>query len=248
VTADISRPARALLAPGLEISRLVTGLWQVADMERGGTLLDPVKGAADMAAYAAAGFDTFDMADHYGSAEVITGELLNRADGRGVRAFTKWCPPPGPMTPEVVRAGVQRSLDRMRTSRIDLMQFHWWTFEHPGWLDAMHELARLREEGLIGHLGLTGTRRQAAGLRHAGRWLPVRALAGPRRARRGGRLEQDEIPPLHRRGGRLGRAAGRAAGRRPRGEEAWRVDRQRGHALGARSTRGGGGDRRRAPG
>jgi aryl-alcohol dehydrogenase-like predicted oxidoreductase/enamine deaminase RidA (YjgF/YER057c/UK114 family) len=150
-----SRPARTELAPGLEISRVVTGLWQVADMERGGQLLDPQAGAQAMAEYAAAGFDTFDMADHYGSAEVITGHLLSRPEGRGVRAFTKWCPPPGPMTPQGVREGVQRSLDRMRTARIDLLQFHWWTFEHPGWIDAMTELARLREEGLIGHIGLT---------------------------------------------------------------------------------------------
>ncbi len=149
---------RTRLAPGLEIPRLVTGLWQVADQERGGTLLDPVVAAGHLAQYAAAGFDTFDMADHYGSAEVITGELLNSAAGRAlpaIRAFTKWCPPPGPMTAETVRAGVQRSLERMRTSRIDLLQFHWWTFEHPGWLDAMLELARLRDEGLIGHIGLT---------------------------------------------------------------------------------------------
>jgi diketogulonate reductase-like aldo/keto reductase/enamine deaminase RidA (YjgF/YER057c/UK114 family) len=39
--------------------------------------------------------------------------------------------------------------------RIDLMQFHWWSFDHPGYLDAMLELARLRDEGLIAHLGLT---------------------------------------------------------------------------------------------
>ncbi len=43
----------------------------------------------------------------------------------------------------------------MRTNRIDLPQFHGWTFEHPGWLGALHELARLREEGLFGHVGLT---------------------------------------------------------------------------------------------
>jgi aryl-alcohol dehydrogenase-like predicted oxidoreductase/enamine deaminase RidA (YjgF/YER057c/UK114 family) len=150
-----SRPPRTDLAAGLEISRVVTGLWQVADMERGGRLLDPQAGAQAMAEYAAAGFDTFDMADHYGSAEVITGHLLARPEGRGVRAFTKWCPPPGPMTPQAVREGVQRSLERMRTARIDLLQFHWWTFQHPGWIDAMTELARLREEGLIGHIGLT---------------------------------------------------------------------------------------------
>lgn len=148
------RPERALLAPGLEIARLVTGLWQVADMERGGVLLDPVRGAADMAAYVQAGFDSFDMADHYGSAEVITGQLLAGAAPGSVRAFTKWCPPPGPMNAAIVREGVQRSLDRLRVPCLDLLQFHWWTFDHPGYIDAMVELARLREQGLIAHLGL----------------------------------------------------------------------------------------------
>ncbi len=154
MTAAPLRPERTELAPGLEISRIVTGLWQVADMERGGTLLDPERGAQAMSEYAQAGFDTFDMADHYGSAEVITGHLLQSAAGKGVKAFTKWCPAPGPMTAAIVRDGVQRSLERMQTSCIDLLQFHWWTFEHPGYIDAMLELARLREQGLIRHLGL----------------------------------------------------------------------------------------------
>ena len=46
------RPDRTLLAPGLEISRVVTGLWQVADMERDGRLLDRDAAAAAMADYA----------------------------------------------------------------------------------------------------------------------------------------------------------------------------------------------------
>jgi aryl-alcohol dehydrogenase-like predicted oxidoreductase/enamine deaminase RidA (YjgF/YER057c/UK114 family) len=146
---------RTLLAPDLEISRVVTGLWQVADMERGGETLDPVRGAAALAEYALAGFDTFDMADHYGSAEVITGALKTTPGHPPFRAFTKWCPKPGPMTPAIVREGVQRSLDRMQTARLDLLQFHWWTFDDPRYIDAMLELERLREEGLIGHLGLT---------------------------------------------------------------------------------------------
>ena len=66
-------PERIELAPGLEICRIVTGLWQVADMERNGQQLDPGTAAAALADYAAAGFDTFDMADHYGSAEDIAG-------------------------------------------------------------------------------------------------------------------------------------------------------------------------------
>src|SRR5262245_65498440 len=35
------RPPRVKLGPGLEVPRVLTGLWQVADMERGGTRLDP---------------------------------------------------------------------------------------------------------------------------------------------------------------------------------------------------------------
>ena len=148
------RPERTLLAPGLEISRIVTGLWQVADMERGGTLVNPRTGAAAMAGYVAAGFDSFDMADHYGSAELITGTLLASAQQGAVKAFTKWCPPPGPMTAATVREGVQRSLDRLRVPCIDLLQFHWWSFDHSAYIDAMLELARLRQDGLIAHLGL----------------------------------------------------------------------------------------------
>jgi len=146
---------RTTLAPGLEISRIVTGLWQVADMERDGKTLDPVQGALALAEYARAGLDTFDMADHYGSAEVIAGTLLASVGHPPVRAFTKWCPSPGPMTAVTVRQGVQRALDRLQTSRIDLLQFHWWTFDDPRYIDAMVELARLREEGLIANLGLT---------------------------------------------------------------------------------------------
>ena len=51
------------------------------------------------------------------------------------------------MTAEIVRAGVQERLDRLGVDKVDLLQFHWWTFEHPAWLDALHEMARLREEG-----------------------------------------------------------------------------------------------------
>jgi aryl-alcohol dehydrogenase-like predicted oxidoreductase/enamine deaminase RidA (YjgF/YER057c/UK114 family) len=152
------RPLRTELAPGLEISRLVTGLWQVADQERDGRVLDHAAAADDLAAYARAGFDTFDMADHYGSAELITGRFLAQARREGgprSSVFTKWCPPPGPMTAETVRAGVQRSLDRLGVETIDLLQFHWWTFEHPNYLDAMKGLAALREEGRIRHIGVT---------------------------------------------------------------------------------------------
>jgi aryl-alcohol dehydrogenase-like predicted oxidoreductase/enamine deaminase RidA (YjgF/YER057c/UK114 family) len=150
-----TRPDRLRLSDRLEISRALTGLWQVADIEKDGQIIDPDSGADWLAAYAVQGFDTFDMADHYGSAEIIAGHLLARGGKPRPLAFTKWCPPPGPMTADVVRAGVEDRLRRLKVDRVDLLQFHWWTFAHPEWLDALHELARLRQEGVIAELGVT---------------------------------------------------------------------------------------------
>src|SRR6478752_8812488 len=107
-------PPRIALTKDLSISRIVCGLWQVADIEKNGTVIDPDKGADALQAYTRDGFDTFDMADHYGSAEVITGRLMAMARRGEVvtptckppAAFTKWCPEPGPMSAAIVRAGV----------------------------------------------------------------------------------------------------------------------------------------------
>jgi aryl-alcohol dehydrogenase-like predicted oxidoreductase len=43
----------------------------------------------------------------------------------------------------------------MNTEQLDLLQFHWWDYADPRYLDALSELSRLRDEGRIRHLGLT---------------------------------------------------------------------------------------------
>jgi aryl-alcohol dehydrogenase-like predicted oxidoreductase/enamine deaminase RidA (YjgF/YER057c/UK114 family) len=53
------------------------------------------------------------------------------------------------------RAAVGRSLERLRAERLDLLQFHTWTYEDPRWLDALFNLQELVDEGAIGHLALT---------------------------------------------------------------------------------------------
>ena len=152
---------RCELAPDLSIARVLTGLWQIADMERGGKTLDPLATARCMQPYVAAGFTTFDMADHYGSAEVIAGtyraELAgdSPAGDPGVQLLTKWVPEPGPVTHEQVRAAVRRALERLRTERIDLLQFHAWNYHDLSYVDCLRHLNELKQEGLIGHLGLT---------------------------------------------------------------------------------------------
>ncbi|MDH3731945.1 MAG: aldo/keto reductase [Gemmatimonadota bacterium] len=145
---------RTTLADGLEVSRILTGLWQIADLERSGDLVDRDATAAAMHAYVEAGFTTFDMADHYGSAEDIAGAYRERV-GDAAECLTKWVPRPGPYTRDEVRAAVQVSLDRLNTDSIDLLQFHAWRYSDPVWLDCLFWLDELREEGLIRHLGLT---------------------------------------------------------------------------------------------
>ncbi len=144
------------LAPDLSVSRVLTGLWQVADLEREDDVLDPEAGAAAMAEYADAGFTSFDMADHYGSAELIAGRLRAlRGPERPVQLLTKWVPEPGPLTRQDVRVAVDRARARLGVERLDLLQFHTWSYADPSWLDALFWLDELREEGLVAHLGLT---------------------------------------------------------------------------------------------
>jgi aryl-alcohol dehydrogenase-like predicted oxidoreductase/enamine deaminase RidA (YjgF/YER057c/UK114 family) len=146
---------RATLAPQLTVSRVLTGLWQIADMERGGRAIDAERAAGALTAYVDAGFTSFDMADHYGSAEIVAGLLRGRVAPGEVQLLTKWVPKPGPFTRADVRAAVERALGRMHAPRIDLLQFHSWSYADPRWLDALFYLRELKDEGLIGALGLT---------------------------------------------------------------------------------------------
>ena len=174
---------RVSLASGLQVSRVVVGLWQVADQERRrGSPLDPKAGARAMAEYARAGFTTFDMADHYGSAEVVAGELVRQevqrqvqrqaqrevgrpaqrhtqgmpgGDALPVQLLTKWVPAPGRIARQTVADAVDRARERMGVDAIDLLQFHAWNYADPSWLDALFYLAEQRESGAIRHLGVT---------------------------------------------------------------------------------------------
>ena len=154
-------PERAELAEGLNVSRVITGLWQVADLERHGRTLDRERAADALVDYAAAGFDCFDMADHYGSAELIAGEARRKIKQAGgpaaerLKLLTKWCPTPEQHAYEAVRDGVQTRADRLGVACIDLLQLHWWHFDHPGYIDVMDALMRLKSDGLIAHIGVT---------------------------------------------------------------------------------------------
>jgi len=143
------------LADDLQITKVLTGLWQIADMERDGKQLDLDATARTMQPYLDAGLTTFDMADHYGSAELISGRFRKKVGGDKVQLLTKWVPEPGKSSKESVRTAVQRALDRMQMDQLDLLQYHAWNYADAAWLDDLFWLQELKQEGLIRHIGLT---------------------------------------------------------------------------------------------
>jgi len=152
-------PRQLQFTPDLLIQRLLNGLWQVSG---GHGRIDPRQAVPAMLALHAAGFTTWDLADHYGPAEDFIGQFrraLSAARGPAalaeVQAFTKWVPPPTRLTRPQVAEAVAISRRRMDTAALDLLQFHWWDYANEHYLIALDYLAELRQAGQIKHLALT---------------------------------------------------------------------------------------------
>ncbi len=150
------------LRPGYRISSVIKGGWQLAGDH--GTV-DPAAAINDMAAFVDAGITTFDCADIYTGVEEMIGLFLKdvrRSRGAGIaetiRVHTKYVPDLTALedlTPDRIEAGIDRSLTRLGVERLDLVQFHWWDYDVPGALEALHHLSELRGRGKIHYIGLT---------------------------------------------------------------------------------------------
>lgn len=142
------RPIGALQVPAITI-----GLWQVAG---GHGKINLEKAVQEMKIYAEAGFFAFDLADIYGPSEDLYGRFLKeKNDASCSYGFTKFVPRPGPMTRSIVETSINRSLQKMGVSSLDMVQFHWWDYEDERYLDAAKALAELKEEGKILEVALT---------------------------------------------------------------------------------------------
>ena len=134
-------------------------MWQVAG---GHGYIDHELAIADMLRYHDAGFTTWDLADIYGPAEDFIGQFRRRLlkqkgkeELARVQSSTKWVPQPGKVTRSFVNENIDRSLRRMSVSSLDLLQFHWWDYNNPYYMDALKYLSDIRDEGVIKHIGLT---------------------------------------------------------------------------------------------
>jgi aryl-alcohol dehydrogenase-like predicted oxidoreductase len=150
------------LAPGYRISRLLRGGWQLAG---GHGPVETERALSDMAAFVQAGVRTFDCADIYTGVEDMIGRFRARMLAErgaealaGFKVHTKFVPDWDDLARvdrAYVRRIVERSLQRLRMERLDLVQFHWWNYEAPGAIDTALMLKELQDEGKIDRIGGT---------------------------------------------------------------------------------------------
>lgn len=145
------------LAPGYEISRLIKGGWHLAG---GHGAVDPARACLDMARFVEAGITTFDCADIYTGVEELIGRFRRKfpEHARKLRVHTKFVPDLDSLASvdgARVEASIDRSLRRLGVEKLDLVQFHWWDYGVPRYVEIALELERLRRAGKIGHIGAT---------------------------------------------------------------------------------------------
>jgi aryl-alcohol dehydrogenase-like predicted oxidoreductase len=146
------------LGTGLRVSRIAKGNWQLA--ERHSAPYDRDRAIEDMRAFVEAGITLFDCADHYVGVEQLIGDFRRRHPGLAakLRVSTKLVPDQGTLR-QVKRADLEKIVDtslvRLGLERLDLVQFHWWDYAVPGYVQCMQWMKELQAAGKVAHLGTT---------------------------------------------------------------------------------------------
>jgi aryl-alcohol dehydrogenase-like predicted oxidoreductase len=151
---------RVSIESDFSISRIIKGGWQLSQGHSEGNTLTALH---DMQAFVDAGITTFDCADIYTGVEELIGRFLSDYRRRfGKRApveiFTKFVPDYD-VLPQISRTYVERvidrSLKRLGVDELDMVQFSWWNYAMPRWMETALWLVELQRAGKIKHLGGT---------------------------------------------------------------------------------------------
>lgn len=149
---------RVELAPGYTISRIIRGGWQLAQGHHQAGV-DTDAAIEGMRLCAEAGITTFDCADIYTGVEALIGRFLSMYRGDNpIQIHTKYVPDLSTLaslSKDETTATIDRSLRRLRVECLDLVQFHWWNYDIPGYVEAAATLDGLRRQGKIRHIGVT---------------------------------------------------------------------------------------------
>ena len=147
---------RIAIAPGYAVSRLLKGGWQLAG---GHGPVDRAQALDDMARFVDAGITAFDCADIYTGVEELIGAFLRgRRGGAAIQVHTKFVPDLDTLetlTRRDVASAIDRSLKRLGVERLDLVQFHWWDYAVPRYVEVAWWLDECRRAGRVAHLGVT---------------------------------------------------------------------------------------------
>lgn len=153
-------PQTQFTTPDYQISRVIRGNWQLSSSHSQTQDHD----LDTLLHYLENGVTTFDMADIYTGVEELFGAFrqhveVNRPDLLGaMKVHTKYVPDRGKLptlskkdTTEII----DRSLQRLQMDQLDLVQFHWWDYDIPGYLDTLSHLFDLKADGKIREIGVT---------------------------------------------------------------------------------------------
>ena len=146
------------LAPDLTIHRIVNGMWQVAG---GHGYIHRESAIEEMMKYR-------ELESRVGILRkfmALRRILLENSDGDYMRekgkeeldkmqALTKWIPSRKYTTYPIVKKNTKITFPDGFDS-IDLLQFHWWDYINPYYMDTIQYLSNIRDEGIINHIGLT---------------------------------------------------------------------------------------------
>lgn len=153
---------RIKLTDDYEISRVVNGGWQLSEGHALQSLNDMADAKNAFAKLLDEGFNTFDCADIYTGIEDFIGELVkNRKKATGkddVQVHTKFVPDMDALATvdyAYVERIITRSLKRLNKDRLDLVQFHWWDYDIPRYVEVAEHLVTLQKKGLIANIAGT---------------------------------------------------------------------------------------------
>lgn len=153
---------RIELQPDYSISRIIKGGWHLAG---GHGDIAAQEAIEDMRAFVEAGITTFDCADIYTGVEALIGQFLKQykdafAAGElpAVQIHTKYVPDYDALAclkkADTVKI-IDRSLRRLGVERLDLVQFAWWDYNIPGYVETALHLTELQQQGKIRYIGVT---------------------------------------------------------------------------------------------
>ena len=169
VTSMSELPTTVLGRTGLVVTKLGYGAMELLGAPRGDGATERADPSQILNSVLDAGINFIDTSPDYGSSEELIGAAISNRRDEFVLASKCGCPVNQPVsasgqlpqhvyTPENIRAGVEQSLQRMRTDHLDVVQIHMSPsrdeLEQHGAIDA---LTQLQSEGKVRFIGMSGT-------------------------------------------------------------------------------------------